>query len=65
MNYEELIERLLEIHDEHIAPPTAEALALYDENGFHNPCGCSICRLIDDLTIEKVLKQAEDSRSAG
>lgn len=52
---QEMIERLLDIHEE-MNPDTISESALEAawSQGYADPCGCSICQLMQDLTIEMI-----------
>ena len=65
MKLDELLERLEEIHDELIPSPSEEAMRLYDANEIHNPCGCVICRLIQDLIVQDVISKNAPVNVAG
>lgn len=51
MNTQDIIKRLLEIHKE-FSPDTMteEAMDRAHAQGYADPCGCSICVLMDDLS---------------
>lgn len=55
---QEIIERLLDIHEE-MNPDTISESAFESawSQGYTHPCGCSICQLIQDLTIQMIQEE--------
>lgn len=55
MTTQEIINRLMEIHEE--MNPDMISAAAFDVawvKGYADPCGCSICSLMDDLVVQMV-----------
>lgn len=55
MTTQEIIERLLDIHYE-INPNSISESALESAwlQGYTDPCGCSICQLMQDLKVQMI-----------